>query len=230
MKQSATIYFVLFLIGITICPEQLSAQNKPPIEQIMRANIQKLKDGVLLVRLQTREQSITALRQNGQEADAKQLETNQAIYNREIIKAFRSGFDYCPVLFFFSNYSDQVLTGNTDVVIFLNDSLQPDQSIKLEGRGFLIAEFGVLQQDTAVFFQDNYYYYGAEGREEQRSVSGGADQKLPALRIMDERFLQLAYPFPYYARTYQDPPSVKKINKAVVKMNTLLKEYYAFSK
>lgn len=227
MKHRATFLFVLLVLSYPLtAQDKPQSANKPSIEQLMGENIRKLKSGMLLVRLQTKENSVSALRKAGQEAQAAQVEKKQAAYNLEIIAAFRSSFKFCPVYFFSSSYSELVRAGNLAEVVFVNDSLLPDPSIKPDRSGFLTAEFGILEPDTAAYFQGHYYYYGEQGREERSAYAGGADQRLPVLRIMDERFVQLTDPFPYYVRTYQEQPDEKKINKAVVKMNARLAQFY----
>src|SRR5205085_11075623 len=65
-------------------------------EEIMKEQIIKLKNGVLLVRLNSKKNSIDALIKNGQTEKAEQIRTNQAKYNKQVIKAFRINFTFCP--------------------------------------------------------------------------------------------------------------------------------------
>jgi len=223
------------LILISIMPFLSIAQNEPSgrnmtLEQLMQEKIRVLKNGALLVRLQTKENSITALRKAGNETQAKQVEDKQMAYNKDIIAAFRSEFHFCPVYFFTSNYSENLMAGNVGEVVFVNDKLVPDPSIKVTQPDFLTAEFGTLDADTAAYYESQYYEYGNKDIGKSDSYYGGANMGFDALRIMNSRLVQLKKPFPYYVRTYESLPVARKISKAVAKMNKQLNEYYSLSK
>ena len=188
----------------------------------MKEQIKKLKEGVLLVRLQTKENSIIALRKIGRDDLANKTVTKQIDYNLEIISAFRKNFTFCPTYFFFSNYSDSILSKQINGIIFLNDSLKPDPIIKLNNNNFLTAEFGIIEQDTAKYFESYYYYSSGNGLERRSSYYGGPDMRFGVLKIMSEQLIQLKRPFPYYVRTY----TKRKLSKVVSLMNRKLISYY----
>ena len=157
---------------------------------------------------------------------AENLKQKQQAYNKEIISAFKSNYTFCPAYFFFSNYSDSILSRQTNGIVFLNDSLQADTAIKMSSGKYLTAEFGIIEQDTTKYFS-NYYYYPEENGLEQRSAYyGGPDLRFGVLKIMSDQLVQLKRPFPYYVRTFDSLPVKRKLSKAVMRMNNKLLRYY----
>jgi len=191
----------------------------------MQQKIILLKNGALLVRLQTKENSISALREAGNEKVASQVAEKQIAFNKNIISAFRKNFTFCDVYFFESRYSEMVLNGRYDQVVFVNDSLQADPNIKCT-KEFLTAEFSVLEADTAAYFESDYFGYGGANK----SYHGGPDLGFDVLKIMNNKFVQLRDPFPYYVRTYDPMPVMEKLERVVVKMNKKLNSFYESGK
>jgi hypothetical protein len=221
--------FLLLLFGFN-CSAYLPSDSihaRPRSrEEIMKEQIIKLKKGVLLVRLNTKKNSIDALMKNGQTEQAEQLRKKQSNYNKQIIGAFRNNFRFCPFYFFLSDQTENVQAKEFKKVIFLNDSLQPDSSFKLINNNFLIAEFGIISQDTAKYFSNYYYENSKDGPHKKTQYYGGPDLRFEALRILSEQFVQLTDPFPYYVKASGSSTDVRKMNKVVLKMNNKLEQYY----
>lgn len=224
--KSLSSLIVLLLSPVFLIAQDQNLSGNMTLEQLMEEKIRELKNGALLVRLQTKENSISALRRAGNEEQANQVEAKQAAYNKEIIAAFKSDFNFCPVYFFQSHYTEYILAGNLDEVVFVNDSLVPDPDIRCTQTVYLTAEFGPLDPDTAAYYEGRYYDYSKEGLSKQTSYYGGADMGFDALKIMNNQFLQLKKPFPYYVRTFDSLPVERKLSKAVAKMNKQLTDYY----
>ena len=108
----------------------------------------------------------------------------------------------------------------------MNDSMQPDPSIKVSQSNFLTAEFGSLDPDTSSYYEGRYYEYGDSGMQNKNAYYSGADMGFDVFKIMNTNFIQLKKPFPYYVRTYDSMPVKKKISKAVEKMDKELALYY----
>lgn len=219
--------FLLFVMTQTIVYAQEKGDTKKASYRrqnkiLMKEQIKKLKDGVLLVRLYTKENSIIALKKIGRDEIANKTEKKQINYNKSIISAFRNNFTFCPTYFFFSNFSDSILSKQINGIIFLNDSLQPDSTIKINGHNFLTAEFGIIEQDTAKYFNGYYYYSSDSGLGKRSSYYGGPDMRFGVLKIMSDQLIQLKKPFPYYVRTYDK----RKLSKVVSNMNKNLRNYY----
>jgi len=191
-----------FRVGINV---RLTGRSKkesiPCITTREKALIQinDLKNGVLLVRLHTSEQSVEAMKRAGREHPANKTMLNHEKENRKIISSFRKNFSFCPVMFFFSNNSEKIMQKNISG-IFLNDSLQPDSSIRFdETKKYFIAEFTALEPDTEKYFSHYSHAEDASGNlMEVKNYYGAADFSYYALVIRDENFAQLLRPFPYY--------------------------------
>lgn len=167
-----------------------------------RNQINQLKKSVLLVRLKTSENAINALINEGQGDKALKLKLKQEEANKKIVSAFTKNFTFCEVRYFFSSNSEKVKQKQFDSV-FLNDSLQVDNSIKLDtNRTFFIAEFGFLEQDTNKIFSHYSYEPSQNGGLEKVAnyYSTSSDNDFYVLRILDKNFVQLSKPFPFYTR------------------------------
>lgn len=208
----------------------LHGQNEtgrhPRTEAVMKEYIKKLKDGVLLVRLMTKQNSIDQLRKNGDNAAADKIEQNQRKINKDIISGFKSSFTFCPVKFFFSNYTEQIRKKEFDKVVFLNDSLLPDNASDTKGKFFLTAEFGAIEQDTASYYTGEDLYSGEKGLAMEKSYGGGPNMGFQALVIKSDQFFQLQRPFPYYAKLNSDSKKKDKYSKPIKKMNENLFSFY----
>ncbi len=180
--------------------KQLQARTKEQINE--------LKTGALLVRLQTRKLAINALKKSGLNKEADRIERKQKELNIKIVAAFKAEFTFCPTYIFYSDYSQNVMDRQFDKVSFLTDSLRVDSTIKFTKRNFLTAEFGIIEPDTA------------------KHISGGEHMGFDALLIKSDQFIQLRRPFPYYVRTLDLLPTKRNPNQVVKKMNKKLEKFY----
>lgn len=189
--------------------------------------IHQLKDGALLVCLKTNELTLASLRKNGKTVQADALEKNQAAINQNIITAFREQFNFCPVYFFYSNYSPAIKDRKFDNVVFLNDTLQPDPTIKFSKKSFLIAHFGVVLQDTAKYLEGREIVSdGNFSVKEIKTYYGGPNFGYDGLVISSDAFVQLRSPFPYFQRTFDSKLKRKVLNRVVKRMNKRLTSFY----
>jgi len=196
-------------------------------KEIAREQITRLHDGALLVRLHTKNKSITALKNIGKTKEADELEKKQAEYNLDIISAFKLNFTFCPVYFFYSDYSTNIIERQFDNVVFLNDSLLNDPNIKFDFKSFLTADFGIIEQDTARYFDYESREQDTTGATKRtNNYYGGADMSFGALIIRSDKLMQLRDPFPYYVRTFDSLPTARNLGKVVKKMNTKLNDFY----
>ena len=231
MTRLLTILLLFLLTHTFVSAQKKDNDNKISLRKenrnLMRKQIKQLKEGALLVRLQNKGNSIRALNETKQFALAKQIKINQDSYNKKIISAFRNNFNFCPIYFFFSNFSDSILSNHFNGIIFLNDSLQLDTSIKLVNNKFLTAEFAIIEQDTSKYFSNYYYLPCEKGLEKRSAFYGGPDLRFEVLKIMSDQLVQLKRPFPYYVRTFNSLPIIRrKPLKVVMRMNKKLTAYY----
>src|SRR5688572_7116427 len=226
MKLYLIVPFIIFINSAGNSQNNSGTAQSPTIEQLMQEKIRLLKNGALLVRLQTKENSIMALRDAGNQDLADQVELKQTTLNKELIKAFRENYNFSEVYFFQSQYSEPLLKDRIEEVVFVNDDLNPDPAIKCTKKDYLTAEINVLDPDTAAYFESYYFGYGGV----KKSYSGGPDMGFEALKIMNKHFVQLKDPFPYYVRTYDAELNTGKLDKIVAKMNKKLVEFYEKNK
>ncbi|MBN2778482.1 MAG: hypothetical protein JXR36_12605 [Bacteroidales bacterium] len=185
-----------FLLGVLSLYSQINYYQTPEDETyIARQHIKRLHDSsILLVRLHSREKSIQAYRNSGKDKFADKKELEQNAYNLAIVKAFRENFNFCEVYFYYSDKTSDNIDDRFMRLVFLNDSLQEDQSI--------LPNFGM------------YYHYVAEFR------IVNSETMIQGLAIMDTQLNQLKKPFPYYAKspffaTHKKTPfiTVKRFNR-----------------
>jgi len=199
--------------------------------KVSLSEIEQLKSGVLLVRLQTQNPEINALKEKGLNNQAEQELQNQALYNKTIINAFKNKFNFCPVYFFFSDNSEKVRNKEFKN-IFLNDNLAVDSTIKINPLFYFTAEFGFTEQDTAEStYKSVLYEKNDSGSLEHPEYHyGSPDMRLDALVIKSDQFVQLSKPFPYYAKINKLLSVKSQVEDAVELMNTKLKKYYSETK
>lgn len=217
------ILFLFFLIPLTsFSQENNSVNSREQRIADSKQQIQELHESVLLVRLSTKKTSINALRKVGRKELAQKIEEKQKTRNQEIINSFRAHFDFCPVYFFYSDYSKYIINNQLDSVLFLNDKLEITPSIKVSNSIYFTAEFTSLEQDTAQYHNSTYYDRG----EKKESYYGGSENSLTGLIIKNKNLYQLKHPFPYYVREYKGLFFQRAIPKVIIKMNQNLHNYY----
>lgn len=177
-----------------------------------KEQIKALKEGVLLVRLQTRNKSIELHRKNGNPGLANQIEDDQYQENKAIMAAFGQHFNFAPVYFFYADDTDKIKSGQTSG-LFLNAQMKPDAAIQPKLDFFMVAEFGPLEGETRVIPGDTLVplpdYVPGEVLER-------------ALVVRDQNFMQMRDPFPYYTRA----ANRNKPEKSVTKLNDQLHLYF----
>jgi len=193
-------FFLLFLIisGLTLgsCTPETIEYRKRKLSMAATE-----KPTCLLVRLSKNEKAVKAFRDNNKDALADAVIGRQNSTNLEIIRAFKKEFDFCPVLFFYSKHTQNIMDKNFESVEFLDDKLAVDESVNFDGGNFLTAEFGFTSQDTATYFDYETYDSQDQNNGTTSRYHGSPDLRLSALVIMSDQFVQMRQPFPYYIRT-----------------------------
>jgi hypothetical protein len=220
----ATGFLLTEFIPLPAVSQQADETMLAKSKEIAKQQIKNLKNGALLVRLMTKSNSISALRARGDNYTADKIEKKQTEINVRIVTAFRVEFDFCPVYFFYSDYTQFVKDKQLDGVVFVNDSLQPDSSIKLNSENFLIAEFGNVLMESGKH-HDGYYYYKDKTTDSlKKSDYYSARSGFPAVIIKDDQFIQMRFSgFPFYARTLA---GMRNHRNAVAVINRKLHRFY----
>jgi hypothetical protein len=231
MKRNLVVVVMLIISHAGICQNETQTKPNPLSPRLQRLTncrqqIVTLKSNALIVRLPTKKKSVEALRKAGKDKQADKLIRETVENNQMIVDAFKSGFDFCPVYFMSSDYSEQLLSGHFDSIVFLNDKMQPDANIKFSKPAFLLAEFGLTQQDTTKHMDGYTLVHTSEGAKREPVYYGSSEMGIDALIIKSQQFVQLVHPFPYYVRTLGSLPLHLSFAKTVVRMNKKLGRYY----
>lgn len=170
--------------------------------EVARNHIFTLKEGVMLVRLQTLEGKIKNLREIGQQERADETEKKRDEKNRHIVQAYKDHFDFCPVYFFYSGDSKEIMNGNFEGHLMNFDLESIAVPAELSVDNWLMSEFA----------------------RNQEPISGGSENATTGLRaliIKDRDLVQLKKPFPKYfhykdeeARIY--PRMVRQMNNTFI--------------
>lgn len=109
-------------------------------------DILRLKEGVLVVRLEGEQRKIAAMedimrsapedRKPVIERQVDEIRSERDSFNLSLIQAFREKFTFCPVLFIYDHDSREFLDGQRNG-IFLNEQGVPDPGIEWPGKGHL---------------------------------------------------------------------------------------------
>jgi hypothetical protein len=157
--------------------------------QVAKAQINKLKNGgALLVRLKTNANTISRLKAAGNVDLATQVERETYLTNKIIIGSYLQEFNFCPVYFFYSNYSDSVKNKKLNGIL-VDTNLQVNPSIVCKADFFLIAESDKVYNSSLgiVPIQDA-----------PKAIQSGTPSREAPIVVKNRFFIQLHNPFPYF--------------------------------
>jgi len=152
-----------------------------------RIMIRNLKDGALVVRLQSSSIAVAKLIQQGNNSWANDVKSQQREKNLEIVQSFHSSFTFCKVYFFYADSTDALLSGERSG-FFLDDSLNINPSITLKEDFFMIAEEGNPHRQIKF-----------DATQPQRELSEPSYTN-GSIVVYDQELNLLKDPFPYYAQ------------------------------
>jgi len=209
--------FTLFLIPLIL------------LSQTPEGSIKDLNEGILFVRLMTRENTINALRNAGQDEQAIAIIESQQELNLEVTKAYIDHFDFCPVLFFYSSCSESIK--NREFAGCLMDAhLNPLAEADIPDIDkFFIAEFSKVEPSDEKYFTHYSLEETQDGKEIRKNYGGDTEIGAAALIIRDSEFAQLQDPFPFHVRTREGTPWKRSKAKTVGLMNKELHNFLSNS-
>jgi hypothetical protein len=152
--------------------------------------INRLKEGALVVRLKTSQKGIDALRKDGKNEEADQKEAEQYLINKYIVRSFLDHYNFSKVYFMYSNYSDSLLDGRRSG-FFLDSSLTVNPALKLDGNFYLIAERDYVYNSSLGFIRED---------SARSVVEAGNPTREMAIVVKNKYNHQLKGPFPYYVK------------------------------
>jgi len=121
---------------------------------IANTHIEQLRDGVLLVQLDSKYGEIYVLQKYLKQQEANALKKEQGLRNKEVCLAFKEEFDFSEVYFYYKFHNEQLLSGDYEEVVFYNDKLEIDYDFDLTAQPFYIAAFEDIDR-TGLHIYDN---------------------------------------------------------------------------
>jgi len=183
--------------------------------KVAKAQINRLKNGgALLIRLKTNNNTISKLKATGNIDLATQVERETQLRNKSIVRAYSKEFNFCPVFFFLSEFSDSVQKQKLNQ-IFVDSNLIINPTIVCSAKFYLVAEQGFITESSLGFVTE---------KKANNATERGAPVKEVAIVVKNRYFIELHKPFPYFQKGY----SLKKnYGNYVKKFNNQLKAYYS---
>lgn len=228
-KLNNYLFFICIFLSL-ICKAQQEVEGvRPPVykdhksdssfknfnhlkQEVAKAQINALKNGALLVRLKTSESTISKLKAAGNYDLAAQVERETYLTNKQIVRGFTKEFNFCPVYFFYSTYSDSVKHKNPEG-IFLDTNLVLNPNIRCTATFYLIAEnSGIYDSSLGIVPEE----------QADKAKETGTLTKNVAIVVKNRYYIQLHKPFPYFQKGYK----MSAYSTYVKKFNTQLKEFY----
>ncbi len=198
---------ILFSVGLNAQQERVSDKDYHDesfkkfgkrANQVAAWQIQNLKFGALVVRLQTNQRKIDAYRKIGQEKQAREVIAQTQFYNKLMIKAYEKKFDFCKVYFMYANYSDSLLKGIRKG-IFIDSTLSVNPSIEMTEKFYMLAEKDHVYNSSIGFIKEDTAKY----------VTESGNTSIEAAMVLKNKYgHQLKSPFPFYIkRSYRKSSS-----------------------
>lgn len=187
--------------------------------KVAKAQINLLKtDGALLVRLKTNKNTINRLKAAGNSDLATQIQRQTEVTNKIAMASYLQEFNFCPVYFFYSDYSDSVKHKNLTGV-FLDSTLTINPSIVCNKKFYLIAESGTVYNSSLGIVPESLA---------DKAVEKGSPSRDAPIVIKNRYFIQLHKPFPYFQiRQSNGPPVTPIVNGLYFDLSNL---YYQINK
>lgn len=178
-------------------PEQFDKFYKRR-KMISAWQINKLKEGALVVKLKTNKFLIEALEKEGNKAMAEQKRLEMLAVNLNISRAFRANYKFSKLYFTYTTYGDSLLNGKRSG-IFLDSTLKIDPSITMNESFYLVSESDALYNSSIGFVPED-------------SAKKVVEQGNPTLSdvpiVLKNKYgHQLKRPFPFYAKNDLIPAS-----------------------
>jgi hypothetical protein len=174
--------------------------------KVAKAQINKLKNGgALLVRLKTNANTISKLKTAGNIDLATQVERETYLTNKIIIASYLKEFTFCPVYFFYSNYSDSVKNKKLDG-IFVDTNLVINPSIVCKANFYLIAESGKVNNSSLGIVPLS---------QAPVAIERGTPTREALIVIKNRYFIQLHKPFPFFQIKSSTSQPITETNQGI---------------
>lgn len=156
--------------------------------QVAAWQIQNLKFGALVVRLQNQKRQIEAYKKVGNEKAMLQTIARTEYFNSLIMRSYKTYFTFCKVYFIYGQSSDSLLKGVKQGV-FVDSTMKVNPAIVMNENYYIIAEPDYVYNSTIGFVPE----------DSARIVIESGAQTISAPIVLKNKYgHQLKPPFPYY--------------------------------
>ena len=178
-------------------------------KQEVFSELTNLKNGILLVKLNSYQNKINAYLNSGNTEKADYFTKIQNSENKMFVKLFNQFYDFSNVAYFKSEHTDSILQGKYNNVLFGADwkpisVLTIDDSNKV-----FIAAFGDIPLDTVIRYSGYEYDFSDDINGKREVFYGGTEINTEALVIYDRKMQAKKKPFPYFSGHF---PNMIKTN------------------
>ena len=163
-----------------------------------------LKSGALLMRLNSVNNKVEYLKNQGAHDRAKEIENDSEMDHQRIMQTFHDEFVFANVYFFHAKDALLVKEQKFNQVSLLNMFGETQTDLSFLESGYLIAAFDRVYDAQII-----------PGDYNQKEIKT-TNSSIPALVVYDSNFIQLQKPFPY--KVVLDPRSGRKY-KAIKELN-----------
>lgn len=187
VRMKSTLFFLFIALNLQAQDISKLEQKQKSLE-IAKSQLQALKNGFLLVRLDDKKTEIDYYLKHNNIDEANKIQAQQDKIDEQIRLAFEKYFTMCPVYYFKMSDTRNLLEEKYDAVQVYDAQGQLTTNVDLTSGNFFIAEFGVANQDEVTndeAVNDGEYM-------ERMAVS--------ALVIRQNNMLELRDPFPYFVK------------------------------
>jgi hypothetical protein len=156
--------------------------------QVSAWQIQNLKFGALVVRLQNNQRKIDAYRKMGDNENLHETIARTQFLNKMIIYSILKEVDFCKVYFIYAQSSDSLLKGKKQG-IFLDSTLKVNPNITMNENYYVLMESDYVYNSSIGFVKE----------DSARKVSETGPQTVYAPFVIKNKYgHQLKDPFPFY--------------------------------
>jgi hypothetical protein len=160
--------------------------------QVAAWQVQNLKFGALVVRLQNNKRKIEAYRKVGNEQAALETIARTQYLNKVLMKSFMARYNFSKVYFIYAQSSDSLLKG-VKQGIFIDTTLKVNNSIVMNENYYILEEPDYVYNSTIGFVKEDSAKFVTEA---------GARTVYAPMVLKNKYGHQLKDPFPFYVNKY----------------------------
>lgn len=156
--------------------------------QVSAWQIQNLKFGAIVVRLQNNQRKIDAYKKIGDKNNLYETMAKTQFLNKMMIRSILKEVDFCKVYFIYAQSSDSLLKGKKQG-LFLDSTLKIDPNITMAENFYVLMETDYVYNSSIGFVKE----------DSARKVSESGSQTVLAPFVIKNKYgHQLKDPFPFY--------------------------------